>query len=220
MSTCPNEEFCSAFVDDEMPPLLKEKFELHLSQCEECRRIVSKYNLLRSILIYDESPDLDLDQSFAKFLLKRNSIKKGHYNLFPVRIKYRMIVASAVAGVFLFAFLFVLLQRHSSYDKVYTLNKGKVEFIPIVPMSYRQHNSVITNIDLHNMTNVVKTNKKYNNRIYRNFTNTFNSFSTLYTPVDDNINNFAVTMPNINVELPYAYRINMSIYENLNKDAK
>ena len=34
MSTCLNEELCCAFVDDEVSPVLKEKLETHLLECE------------------------------------------------------------------------------------------------------------------------------------------------------------------------------------------
>lgn len=220
MSTCPNEEFCCAFVDDEVSELSKKEFEEHLSKCERCKQVINRYRLLRASLVYDEVPELNLDQSFEKLLLKRNSIKKRPYRFFSTNMKYKIIAASTVAGIFLFGFLFVLLQHNSSYDKTYILHKGEVKFTPIVPMSYRQHHNIIPNIDLHDMTNIIKTDKKYNKKIYKNFTNTFNNFSSLYVSLENNTNDFSTILPNINENVPYNYRASMPIYADLNKYAK
>lgn len=206
MSTCPNEELYCAYVDDEVPPILREKLEAHMLKCEKCKCLVGKYKVIRSVLVYDETPGLDLDKSFEKLILKRSSIKNNAFSFFSFSFKTRRkLLASAVASIFMFTLLFVLLRNNSAYDKVFTLHKGKVQFTPIVPMSYRQHGNIITNIDLHDMTSVVKTNKKYNKKIYKNITNTFNNFSCLYTSLESNTNSFAITMPNINEEIPYNY---------------
>ena len=219
MSTCPSEDLYCAFVDDEVPPILKKEIELHLSQCKKCRKICDRYKFLKDALVCDEIPSLDLNQSFEKLLLKRNSVKRRSYDFFPAKLKYK-VLASAVAGVFLFVFSFVLVRHNSAYDKAYNLHKGEVQFTPIVPMSYRQHNNIINNIDLHEMTSIVKTDKKYNKRICKNFTNTFNSFSCLYTSLERNTDGFLVTMPNVNEELHHNYRMSMPVYANLNKDVR
>lgn len=219
MSTCPSEDLYCAFVDNEVPPVLKEKIELHLLQCKKCKKIHDRYKFLKDALACNEVPSLDLDQSFEKLLLKRNSIEKRRYSFFPVKLKYR-VVASAVVGVFLFAFSFVLIKHNSVYDKVYSLHKGEVQFTPIVPMSYRQHNNIINNTDLHEIISIVKTDKKYNKRICKNFTNTFNSFTCLYTSLERNTDSFFVTMPNINERFHHNYRMNIPVYANLNKDAR
>jgi hypothetical protein len=219
MSTCPNEELFCAFVDDEVPLILKEKLEEHLLQCEKCRQIINRYKFLKTSIAYNETPVLDLDKSFEKLLLKRKSTEKKYYDIFPIRLRYK-VVASVVAGMFLFAFLFVLLKHNSAYDKVYTLNKKSVQFKPIVPMPYRQHSNVITHIDLRGMTSVIKTNKKSNAKIYKNFTNTFNNFTCLYAPLENHKDNFTVSMPSVNENLPYNYGIKMPVYVNLNKNAK
>lgn len=218
MYTCPNEDLFCAFVDNEVPPLLKKELEEHALKCKKCRQVVDRFKFLKTALVYDEKLVLDLDKSFEKLLLKRNSRKKRPYSVFFVGTNYK-VVASAVAGIFLFVFSFVLLRHNSGYDKAYTLHKGEVHFTPIVPMSYRQHN-VLTNIDLHDMTSVIKTNKRQTNISYRNLTNTFNNFTYLYAPLEDDLNDSAITMPNANKNIFYNYGVKMPIYTKLNKNVK
>lgn len=216
MSTCLNEELCCAFVDDEVSPVLKEKLETHLLECERCRFLANKYKFIKLALVQDA--DLDLNQSFSKLIARRDGLRKRRYLIFPIKTKYK-IIASSVASMFLFAFLFVFLTHNSIYDKVFILSKGKVEFTPIVPVPHRQHSNVITNIDLRDMTSVIKS-KKRNKKIYKDFTNTFNSFSSLYTSLENNTNDFAITIPDMSEKIPYNYGMSMPIYANLKKDVK
>ena len=221
MSTCPNEELYCAYVDDEVPPILREKLEAHMLKCEKCTCLVGKYKVIRSVLVYDETPGLDLDKSFEKLLFKRNSIKKNSRRKFVIGMRYRAIVASSVAGIFLFAFLFVLLQHNSIRTKIYTLNKPQEKFTPILPISsYKQYNNSITNIDLYDMEKVLEKENKYNTKIYKDFTNTFNSFSVLYTPLNEDVNKFNVIMPNVTGNIIYDYGLSVPNYKNLNKNAK
>ena len=219
MSTCPNEDLYCAFVDDEVSPQLEEKLKAHLSQCEKCRQIVNRYILLKDALKCKDIPDLDMNKSFEKLLLKRNSLVVKKQNTFFIGLRYK-VIASAVAGVFLLAFLFVLLQHNPNYNRTYTLRKNEVKFTPIVPISYKQHKNIISNIDLHDMTSIIKPNKKYNRKIYKNFNNTFNNFSCLYTSLESHTSDFAISMPNMSNEIPYNYGTSMPIYTNLNQDVK
>ena len=221
MSTCPNEELYCAYVDDEVPPILREKLEAHMLKCEKCKCLVGKYKVIRSVLVYDETPGLDLDKSFEKLILKRSSIKNNAFSFFSFSFKTKhKLLASAIASIFMFTLLFVLLRNNSAYDKVFTLHRGKVQFTPIVPMSYRQHSNILTDIDLHDMTNVIKTDNKYNKKIYKGFTDTFNTFTSLYAPLENNQGNFTVSMPHMNENISYNYGTNILIYTNLNKDVK
>ena len=219
MSTCPNEDLYCAFVDDEVSPQLEEKLKAHLSQCEKCRQIVNRYILLKDALKCKDIPDLDMNKSFEKLLLKRNSLVVKKQNTFLIGLRYK-VIASAVAGVFLLAFLFVLLQHNPNYNRTYTLRKNEVKFTPIVPISYKQHKNIISNIDLRDVTNVIKTDNKYNKKIYKGFTDTFNTFTSLYAPLENNQGNFTVSMPHMNENISYNYGTNILIYTNLNKDVK
>lgn len=218
MFTCPNEEFYSAFIDGEVSSQLEEKFEEHLSQCEKCRYNLERYKFLKTALVSDEVPILDLDRSFEKLLLKRNSIKRDSHRQFLIAMKYKAIIASSVAVVFLFVFFFVLLQHNSNHNEIYNLKKNQVKFIPILPVSaYKQHDNIITNVNLYDMDNVIKTGNMYNTKIYRDFANSFNSFSVLYTPLNEDVDNFNVIMPNVTGSIIYNYGLSVPVYTNLNK---
>jgi hypothetical protein len=218
MFTCPNEEFYSAFIDGEVSSQLEEKFEEHLSQCEKCRYNLERYKFLKTALVSDEVPILDLDRSFEKLLLKRNSIKRDSHRQFLIAMKYKAIIASSVAVVFLFVFFFVLLQHNSNHNEIYNLKKNQVKFIPILPVSaYKQHDNIITNVNLYDMDNVIKTGNMYNTKIYRDFANSFNSFSVLYTPLNGDVDNFNVIMPNVTGSIIYNYGLSVPVYTNLNK---
>ena len=190
MFTCPNEEFYSAFIDGEVSSQLEEKFEEHLSQCEKCRYNLERYKFLKTALVSDEVPILDLDRSFEKLLLKRNSIKRDSHRQFLITMKYKAIIASSVAVVFLFVFFFVLLQHNSNHNEIY---------------------------NLYDMDNVIKTGNMYNTKIYRDFANSFNSFSVLYTPLNGDVDNFNVIMPNVTGNIIYNYGLSVPVYTNLNK---
>ena len=221
MYTCPKEDFCCAFVDGEVSSQLKKEFEEYLSQCEKCRQSIEQFKFLKNALISNEAPVLDLDKSFEKLLFKRNSIQKDSRRKFVIGMRYRAIVASSVAGIFLFAFLFVLLQHNSLRTKIYTLNKPQEKFTPILPISsYKQYNNSITNIDLYDMEKVLEKENKCNTKIYKDFTNTFNSFSVLYTPLNEDVNKFNVIMPNVTGNIIYDYGLSVPNYKNLNKNAK
>ena len=55
---CPDETLLTAFVDNEVPSPWKERIELHLEQCEQCRTRVETYRELRVRLESADSIDL------------------------------------------------------------------------------------------------------------------------------------------------------------------
>lgn len=68
MSTCPNSDLYSAYVDGEVPSPWKEKLEAHISHCKNCRERVFRYEALSKILKIDTSiPTQEfLSESLAK----------------------------------------------------------------------------------------------------------------------------------------------------------
>ena len=76
MSTCPDKDLYSAYIDGELEPPWKEKIEEHLSSCEKCRSVVDSYRKISLKLSAVSSSELDLDGSFLKLYAKRQDCLK------------------------------------------------------------------------------------------------------------------------------------------------
>ncbi|HHU36509.1 MAG TPA: hypothetical protein GXZ47_04680 [Treponema sp.] len=75
MSTCPNSDLFSAFVDGEVPSPWSEKLEKHIASCSKCAERTERYKRLHLLLSNSQTePTLDLEQSFA-LLMERRSAK-------------------------------------------------------------------------------------------------------------------------------------------------
>ena len=71
MSTCPDKDLYSAYVDGELQSPWKEKIEVHLVSCEKCRSVVDSYRKISLKLSENSFPEPDLDGSSL------NSMPKG-----------------------------------------------------------------------------------------------------------------------------------------------
>lgn len=225
MSTCPDPEFCSAYIDGEINADLKEKFESHLLKCKKCRTLISKYALIKRVLTCKEIPELDLNKSFEK-LKGKSSAKQLNisYNYLLLK-KWSKITASAVASVFvlIFGFYFINNIGVPKQEVEYTLYKEENDqFIPIVPTPYKPYSAVnFLDVEIENMDLFIGLNKKIkNNGIkYKNFVYTFNGFSNLYSQLEEN-NLSTINIQPINNDNSYYYASSMPIYVNLNKNGK
>lgn len=114
MSTCPDADLYSAYVDGEVPSPWKEKLEAHMAACPECKKRVDRYSALHTLL---KKEALAVDQAFldsswerlrARAAVSSNErgIRSGKAFLFnPERMSVRMPLP-ALAAMLLFA-LFV-----------------------------------------------------------------------------------------------------------------
>ena len=84
MSTCPDLDLYSVYLDNELPEQYKESLESHLAECSECRKKFEKMKSLHEILAADSSKivisDKALENSFEK-LQARRSYKKYMKNM-------------------------------------------------------------------------------------------------------------------------------------------
>lgn len=74
MSTCPDSDLFSAYVDGEVPSPWKEKLEAHASSCPECAKRTERYKTQQN-LIRQNQPTLTetrLVESFSRLCAKRN----------------------------------------------------------------------------------------------------------------------------------------------------
>lgn len=72
MSTCPDSDLYSAYVDGEVPSPWKEKLEAHLASCPVCTKKTERYNRLRMQIREDLRvlSDLELEASFSRLSAK------------------------------------------------------------------------------------------------------------------------------------------------------
>lgn len=107
MSTCPDSDLFSAYVDGEVPSPWKEKLEEHISSCRECTERTNRYKWLHQLVSTTCSePALDLDDSFVRLSQRRSELiaaKQGRH-LSWIRGSVRLPVP-AMAALFLFALL-------------------------------------------------------------------------------------------------------------------
>lgn len=81
MSTCPDKDLYSAYVDGELLSPWKEKIEAHLQSCEKCKLIVNFYRKMSLSLSKASAPELDLSGSFLKLYAKRQAtIQRMEHN--------------------------------------------------------------------------------------------------------------------------------------------
>lgn len=76
MSTCPDKDLYSAYVDGELRSPWKEKLEIHLASCEKCSKIVDSYKKISLKLSENSFPEPDFEGSFLKLYAKRQDCLK------------------------------------------------------------------------------------------------------------------------------------------------
>ena len=107
MSTCPDSDLFSAYVDGEVPSPWKEKLEEHIASCRECTERTNRYVRLHQLVATSCSePALDLDASFMRLSMRRSerlTVKQGgHFSWMNGSIR---LPVPAMAALFLFALL-------------------------------------------------------------------------------------------------------------------
>ena len=76
MSTCPDLDLYSVYLDNELPEQYKETLESHLAECGECRKKFNKMKSVHDILAADSSQivisEKALEDSFTKLQARRS----------------------------------------------------------------------------------------------------------------------------------------------------
>ncbi len=72
MSTCPDADLYSAYVDGEVPSPWKEKLEAHSAVCPDCRKRVQRYQALHSLMKKEIAPvgQTFLDESWERLRVR------------------------------------------------------------------------------------------------------------------------------------------------------
>lgn len=100
MSTCPDTDLYSAYVDGEVPSPWKEKLESHMASCPTCRKHVERYRLIARGMKEGLAPvALDMEASFARLsarIASRQSVARQQVARQSV---VRQQVARPIAGI-------------------------------------------------------------------------------------------------------------------------
>lgn len=117
MSTCPEKDIHSIYLDGELPSTYVEKYEAHIASCPECKQRLDKLKFLRSLLEADknsmELSQKDMDASFER-LQARLSFAKHTKKSNVVEFKpmtWVSVAAGAVAALALIVLPARLSQR-------------------------------------------------------------------------------------------------------------
>lgn len=138
MSICPNKDLYSAYVDDELPEIVKQKLESHIKKCLKCKKVVENYEMLKKSLNTKDFQPLNLNESLHKLYCKRDkhnyelSIKKNRIPKWftkSVRIPIPALIGAALFFLVFMPGIFLTVRP----VEVCTHNKYP-QFKPILPV--------------------------------------------------------------------------------------
>ena len=206
MSTCPNKDLLSAYIDGELTFPWKETIERHLQDCEVCHKVYAQYATVnRCMQELAAEASLDTAASFEKLLIKRNAVLQNKLanpkRRWGVSIaeqwffsSIRVPVPAAAAAIL----VFVLLPLILFFKVEHTVNSvaaAQSSFTPIIPVSIEKQKP-IAEIDYGITqasgtqsyavsTKAVNTNAKF--FTVGEFTRLYSKDETLFQPVDSTV---------------------------------
>jgi len=106
MSTCPDSDLYSAYVDNEVPSPWKEKLEAHIASCPDCRKRTERYRDIKKFLGTEAATlsGTELDASFARLATRRKFAEPRPAEIwtrFSIRVPLPALAALFLAAVFL-----------------------------------------------------------------------------------------------------------------------
>lgn len=107
MSTCPDSDLFSAYVDGEIPSPWKEKLEAHIASCQECAERTERYDHLHHLLAGSgEKISLDLEASYTRLMARRSAqVSRNREKPFSWVSGSIRLPVPAMAALFMFALL-------------------------------------------------------------------------------------------------------------------
>ena len=195
MSTCPNKDLLSAYIDGELTFPWKETIERHLQDCEVCHKVYAQYATVdRYMQELAAEASLDTAASFEKLLVKRNTVLQNKLanpkRRWGVSIaeqwffsSIRVPVPAAAAAIL----VFVLLPLILFFKVEHTVNSvaaAQSSFTPIIPVSIEKQKP-IAEID-YGITQASGT-QSYAVSTKAEFTRLYSKDETLFQPVDSTV---------------------------------
>lgn len=134
MSTCPENDIHSIYLDNELPQIYLAEYEKHLNSCQKCKEKLEKFKKINNIFFNDsKSLELDnifLEQSFdrlqsrmrySKVISKSKNVKKLDFS----SLKNYIPAAVAAAVVFAIMLPFNIKSQDNAFKKGASLAQVK-----------------------------------------------------------------------------------------------
>jgi len=153
MSTCPNKDLLSAYIDGELTFPWNKTIERHLQECSACNKVYGQYAAVNHYIQgLAAGAQLDTEASFEQLLVKRNAVLQNKLND-PKRgwiissgrrwlsSSIRIPVPAAAAAVF----VFVLMPLVLFFKVEHTVNSvaaAQSSFTPIIPVSIEKQKPI------------------------------------------------------------------------------
>ena len=153
MSTCPNKDLLSAYIDGELTFPWKETIERHLQECPACNRVYGQYAAVNHYIQgLTAGARLDIEASFAQLLVKRNIVlqnklndPKRYWRIGSVRqwlsSSVRIPIPAAAAAVFIFVLMPLILFFKVEHT-VNSITAAQSSFTPIIPVSLEKQKPI------------------------------------------------------------------------------
>lgn len=122
MSTCPNHELISAYIDNEVPSEFSAMIAAHLEVCPKCRAVYTAYHSIDTTMKHlgDAAPMPDFSSSFDRLMIRRAAVvnEKHESNIvsswFYASVKVPVPLIAAAVLLFVLVPLFFFLKIESS----------------------------------------------------------------------------------------------------------
>ena len=212
MSFCPSKDIHSVYLDGELPENYKAEYELHIANCEKCRKELEQLKAVSNLFKADSSA-LNLDEKFMDESFQRLQIKMAYNrNVLkaPRKSSFRVItyVASGIAAAAVLALVLPLgLKSKQASTEVSAVEKTRLfqsvssgSTVPITAVStgartsdnnvpFDSGRSVVVS---GNIQDVVLSSKNKNNPV---FTRNVNDVDVLRPDFQDEAISIKITVP-------------------------
>lgn len=134
MSTCPDADLYSAYVDGEVPSPWKEKLQSHINSCQECKKRVTRYEVMKNAMTGRETPKgflapdrlessfIALSSRRAAVLYAKNAKSEGKYRGWmkkTVRLSIPALAAIFAATFFIPAAIVATLKERANSGQIF-----------------------------------------------------------------------------------------------------
>lgn len=109
MSTCPEKDIHSVYLDGELPEAYEAEYKAHLDSCPECKKQLESLKMLKAIFEADkksmELSEKDMEDSFERLQARLSFSKHTKSNV--VEFKPKPFISAAIGAVAALAIVFI-----------------------------------------------------------------------------------------------------------------
>ncbi len=227
MSFCPSKDIHSVYLDGELPENYKAEYELHISNCENCRKELEQLKAVHSLFKAD-ADSMNLDQKFMDESFQRLQVKLAYsrnvHNA-PQKSPFRAItyVASGIAAAAVLAIVLPLGLKSNKASSGTTVasspliqSVSSVSAVPITGVStsssassnnvgYDSGRSVVVS---GNIQDVVLTSEKQRKNTSSSFAKNVSEVDVLRPDFQDEAISIKITVPGMG-DIPVTTEINV-----------